>query len=51
MEREVHIVYMDFNNVFHKVPHIRLIWKVRSLGIQDELTIGYKIGLEDGVTG
>ena len=31
--RVVDIIYMDFSKTFHKVPHGRLISKVRSHGI------------------
>ena len=35
--RAVDVVYMDFSKALDKVPHDRLLWKVRSHGIQGEL--------------
>ena len=35
--RAIDILYLDFKKAFDKVPHIRLMAKVRSLGITDEV--------------
>ena len=35
--RAVDVVYMDFNKAFDKVPHGRLVQKVKSHGIRGEL--------------
>ena len=35
--RAVDVVYMDFSKAFDKVPHGRLVQKVRSHGIRGEL--------------
>ncbi|MBB6707133.1 reverse transcriptase family protein [Proteus mirabilis] len=37
--RAVDVIYMDFSKAFDKVPHGRLVSKVRSHGIQGELAI------------
>ena len=35
--RAVDILYLDFQKAIHKVPHKRLMAKVRSLGIIDQV--------------
>ena len=35
--RAVDVVYMDFSKAFDKVPHGRLVQKVKSHGIRGEL--------------
>lgn len=34
----VDVVYMDLSNALDNVPHVRLVWKVRSYDILDNLT-------------
>ena len=36
MENSVDVVYLDFAKAFDKVPHVRLMNKVRSFGIEGE---------------
>ena len=36
-DRAMDVVYMDFSKAFDKVPHGRLVQKVKSHGIRDEL--------------
>jgi ribonucleases P/MRP protein subunit RPP40 len=35
--RALHAIYLNFQKAFDKVPHKRLMVKVRALGIVDEL--------------
>ena len=37
--RAVDVVYMDFSKAFDKVPHTRLIEKVRGHGIQGDVAL------------
>ena len=43
----IDIIYMDFKNAFDKVPHQRLIYKIRALGINEEITLWIKDYLTD----
>ena len=43
----IDIIYMDFKKAFDKVPHQRLIYKIRALGINEEITIWIKDYLTD----
>ena len=42
--RAVDVVYMNFSKAIDKVPHGRLVQKVKSHGISGELASGYKTG-------
>ena len=37
--KSIDIIYMDFKKAFDKVPHQRLIYKIRALGINEEITL------------
>ena len=43
----IDIIYMDFKKAFDKVPHQRLIYKIRALGINEEITLWIKDYLTD----
>ena len=43
----IDIIYMDFKKAFDKVPHQRLIYKIRALGIHEEITLWIKDYLTD----
>jgi ribonucleases P/MRP protein subunit RPP40 len=36
----VDVIYLDFQNAFDKVPHKRLMLKIKSLGIAEMCTVG-----------
>lgn len=38
--KTIHIVHMDFSKAFDEVPLGRLLWRVRTHGIQAELANG-----------
>jgi len=46
-ERAVDIIYLDFAKAFDKVPHLRLMAKVRDLGIQGALANWIEAWLKD----
>ena len=39
---QIDVIYMDFAKAFDKVPHCRLINKLRSYGIHDQLILWIK---------
>ena len=45
--RAVDILYLDFRKAFDKVPHRRLMAKIRSLGIIDEVGVWIEDWLSD----
>ena len=45
--RAVDILYLDFRKAFDKVPHKRLMAKVRSLGIIDKVGVWIEDWLSD----
>eukprot|EP00061_Rhincodon_typus_P004431 g22557.t1 len=45
-DRMEDMIYMDFSKAFDKIPHARLVGKVRSHGIQGELATWIQSWLE-----
>ena len=45
--KSIDIIYMDFKKAFDKVPRQRLIYKIRALGINEEITLWIKDYLTD----
>jgi len=47
--RQVDVIYTDFEKEFDKVPHKRLLSKLRSYGVREDLIVDSKLSFSDDI--